>query len=109
MAFDDVVAERVRDALAERSDIAEKRMFGGLAFLLSGNMCVGVVKDELMVRVGPDAYDDLVGRPHAREMDFSGRPMMGWVYVAPQGFAADADLRHWVGYGVAFAGSLPGK
>jgi TfoX/Sxy family transcriptional regulator of competence genes len=79
MAYDESVAGRVREALAERSDIAEKRMFGGLAFLLNGNMCVGVVKDELMVRVGPDAYDDLVGGPHVREMDFSGRPMTGWV------------------------------
>lgn len=109
MAFDEGVAGRVRDALVERSDIVEKRMFGGLAFLLGGNMCVGVVKDELMVRVGADAYDDLVGRPHAREMDFSGRPMVGWVCVASPGFAVDADLRRWVGYDVTFASSLPGK
>jgi TfoX/Sxy family transcriptional regulator of competence genes len=109
MAFDEGLAERLRDVLAERSDSVEKRMFGGLAFLLGGNMCVGVVGDELMVRAGPDAYAEALAQPHAREMDFTGRAMKGFVYIACEGFEADADLEQWVGRGVAFAASLPAK
>ena len=84
-------------------------MFGGLAFLLRGNMCVGVVGDELMVRVGPESYDEAVRQPHAREMDFTGRPMKGFVYIACEGFESDADLQRWVARGVRFAASMPAK
>jgi TfoX/Sxy family transcriptional regulator of competence genes len=84
-------------------------MFGGLAFLLRGNMCVGIVKDKLMVRVGPAAYQSLVQQPHARKMDFTGKPMKGFVYVESEGVESDADLRRWVGHGVAHASSLPSK
>lgn len=84
-------------------------MFGGLAFLLSGNMCVGVVGDELMVRVGPDAYREAMDQPHARKMDFTGRPMKGFVYVGCKGFESDADLGGWVARGIGFASSLPAK
>ena len=72
-------------------------------------MCCGVLNDVLVVRVGRDAYDDAVARPHARPMDFTGRPMRGWVYVAPDGFSEDTDLDGWVGLGVAFASLLPAK
>jgi TfoX/Sxy family transcriptional regulator of competence genes len=106
MAYDEGLAERIRQVLADRSDVSEKRMFGGLAFLLRGKMCVGVVKDQLMVRVGREAYEDLVRKPHARPMDFTGRPMKGFLYVAPPGLERDADLERWVGHGVAFASSL---
>jgi hypothetical protein len=109
MAYDDDLAARLRALLADRDGLVEKRMFGGIAFLLNGNLCVGVIKDDLIVRVGPDAYDELVVRPHVREMDFSGRPMAGWVYVAPLGVASDDDLQRWAEYGIAFAGSLPTK
>ncbi len=109
MAYDEGLAQRIREALEDRTDVSEKKMFGGLAFLLSGNMCVGVVKSEMMVRVGPDHYEEAVRQPHARKMDFTGRPMKGFVYVACDGFESDADLRRWVARGVRFAGSLPGK
>ncbi len=99
MVYDEGLAQRVRDVLAEQQGISEKCMFGGIAFLLEGNMFVGVNKDNLMVRVGPDAYDTLMGEPHAREMDFTGKPMRGFVYVAPEGLESDADLRRWVEYG----------
>ncbi len=109
MAYDEGLAQRIRELLEERDDVREKKMFGGLAFLLSGNMCCGVVGDELMVRVGPDAYPRALERPHAREMDFTGRPMRGMVYVGVGGVAEDADLRGWVESGTAFASSLPPK
>ena len=109
MAYDEGLAERIREALEERADVSEKKMFGGLAFLLSGNLCVGVVGEELMVRVGPAAYSEAVREPHARKMDFTGRPMQGFVYVGCEGFEADADLRRWLARGVAFAGALPAK
>ena len=77
MAYDESLAQRVRKLLAEQAGLSEQRMFGGLAFLLGGHMCVGIVKDRLMVRVGPAAYASLVAQPHARKMDFTGRPMKG--------------------------------
>ena len=109
MPYDDGLAQRIREALEDRSDVSEKEMFGGLAFLLGGNMCVGVVKDELMVRVGRDARDNALKQPHAREMDFTGRPMRGFVYVGLKGFESDVDLNGWVERGVRFASSLPAK
>ena len=110
MAFDEELAGRIRDILADQDGIVEKKMFGGLAFMLWGNMACGVTKDdELMVRVGPDAYDEALTRPHAREMDFTGRPMRGMVFVGTEGFTEDNDLADWVGQGVAFASSLPRK
>jgi len=84
-------------------------MFGGLAFLLGGNMSIGVMKGELMVRVGPEAHEAALGQPHARKMDFTGRAMKGFVYVGLAGFESDDDLRAWIERGVAFAGSLPPK
>jgi hypothetical protein len=84
-------------------------MFGGIAFMLQGNMCCGVMKDDLMVRVGPDAHTEALGRPNAREFAMSGRPMPGWVLVTPDGVATDEGLRDWVQRGVDFARSLPAK
>lgn len=109
MAYDEGLAERIRDALQDRDDVAEKKMFGGLAFLLGGNMCVGVLGEELMVRVGPDAYAASLGEPHAREMDFTGRPMRGMVMVGETGIEDEGALEAWVERGVAFAGALPPK
>ena len=109
MPYDEALARRVREALGDRSDVSEKSMFGGLAFLLRGNMCVGVIRGELMIRVGPKAHDTLVREPHAREMDFTGRPMKGFVHVAGKGLASDGDLQGWVARGVSFAASLPPK
>ena len=109
MPYDEGLAQRIRDALEDRSDVSEKKMFGGLAFLLGGNMCVGVIGEDLMVRVGPDAYAEAVRQPHARKMDFTGRPMKGFVYVGCDGIESDENLRRWVARGVDFAGSLPSK
>lgn len=109
MAYDEGLAQRIRECLAEDSRVTEKKMFGGLAFLVDGNMCCGIVRDELMVRVGPEAYGDALAQPHAREMDFTGRAMKGMVYVGIDGFESDEDLAAWVGRGMAFAGELPPK
>jgi hypothetical protein len=109
MAYDEGLAQRVREALVERPDVTEKKMFGGLCFLLGGNMCCGIVGEELMLRVGPDAYDDVLARDHAREMDFTGRALRGMVYVASAGFASGDDLEGWLSSAVEFAGSLPPK
>jgi|TARA_B110000263_G_scaffold247712_1_gene261128 TfoX/Sxy family transcriptional regulator of competence genes len=109
MPFDEGVSERVREVLHGNFGIAEQRMFGGLAFSLNGNMVCGVFSDELIVRVGPKAYDEALSREHARLMDFTGRPMKGWVYVAPDGFSEDAELDKWVALGVDLASSLPAK
>lgn len=109
MAYDEGLAERIRAVTGTDPGVSERKMFGGLAFLLHGNMACGIVGDELMVRVGPDAWADCLALPHAREMDFTGRSMKGMVYVGPEGFAEDAELATWVGRGLAFAGSLPPK
>lgn len=109
MPYDEGLAQRVREQLAQRPDVTEKKMFGGLAFLLGGNMCCGIVREELMVRVGPDAHAASLAVPHAREMDFTGRAMKGMVYVGTDGLGEDEELAAWVGRGIAFAGSLPPK
>jgi len=109
MAFDDKLAERVRVILGPRPDVTERKMFGGLAFMLGGNMCCGIVGDELMARVGPEAYERLLARKHARQMDFTGRSLKGMLYVARAGLRTRASLAGWVGLCVDFAGSLPAK
>ncbi len=109
MAYDEGLAQRIREALGDRPEVSEKRMFGGLAFLLRGNMSVGVIKDELLVRVGPSAHPTLVREPHAREMDFTGRAMKGFVFVASPGLESEADLLRWLERGTSFAASLPAK
>ena len=109
MAYDEGLAERIRGVLEERHDVAEKKMFGGIAFMVRGHMCVGIVKHELMVRVGPEAYDELVRQKHARRMDFTGRPMKGFLFVSAEGLERDADLERWVGHGLSHVTSLPAK
>jgi len=109
LAYDEQVARRMRAALAKHPDVVEKRMFGGLAFLLHGHMCCGVVGDEVMVRVGPAAYDAALSRAHVRPMDFTGRPLRGFVYVEVAGFASSGDLKAWVARAIDFASSLPPK
>ena len=109
MACDEGLVERIRSELQDVMGIDEKRMFGGVCFTLSGNMVLGVVKDELMVRLGEAAYAEALRQPHVREMDFTGRPMKGYVFVASAGLAEDADLRRWTALGCAFVGKLPPK
>ena len=109
MAYDQDLANRVREQLVEEDAVTEMEMFGGIAFLLSGNMAVGVTRDELMVRVGKDESEDALAQSHTREFDMTARPMRNWVLVAPAGVKTDAQLGEWVGRGVAFARSLPPK
>ena len=107
MAYDEGLAERIRQALPAGRPIDEKAMFGGLAFLLDGRMFVGIVGDDLMVRVGPERHEEALSAPHVRPMDFTGRPMKGYVFVAPAGCASDGALREWVERAIAFASTLP--
>jgi TfoX/Sxy family transcriptional regulator of competence genes len=110
MAYDPGLAERLRDLLsATHSTFTEKKMFGGLSFLLRGNMCCGVIGDELIVRVGKDGTDPALAEPGARVFDFSGRPMAGWVTVAPEGTASDEVLAGWVRRALDFVEHLPPK
>ncbi len=109
MAYDEGLAERIRSILSEGHDVSEKKMFGGVAFMIRGHMCAGIVKDDLMVRVGPDMHEHLIRQSHARPMDFTGRPMKGFLYVDSAGLEADADLERWVGHGLQYALSLPAK
>ena len=109
MAYDEGIAQRLREYFSADPDIIEKKMFGGVAFMLSGNMCCGVNGDQLMARVGPEQYQSALSLPHAREMDFTGRALKGFVYVDPKGFESDRDLGKWLELCVGFAGSLPAK
>ena len=110
MAYDPDFAHRVREQLAEEAGVSEKAMFGGLAFLLDGNMAVGLSGGgELMVRVGPDDTDAALARAHTRLFDMTGRPMKGWILVAPEGVRTKRQLGAWVTRGVAFARTLPPK
>ena len=109
MAYDEGLAERIREQLGVDPGITEKRMFGGIAFLYRGNMAVGVTGDDLMVRVGPDATQAALARPGARILDMTGRPMRGWIVVAGEAVAEDDALGAWVDEGHAFAASLPAK
>ncbi|MBI3127033.1 MAG: TfoX/Sxy family protein [Candidatus Tectomicrobia bacterium] len=108
MAYDEKLAARVRRALAGRRGIEEKKMFGGLTFMLRGHMCCGVLKDDLILRVGPGRAARALRSPHARPFDFTGRPMTGIVAVAPSGCRA-AALRRWLALAEDFASSLPPK
>ncbi|AWT41425.1 MULTISPECIES: TfoX/Sxy family protein [Streptomyces] len=109
MAYDEGLAERIRSRLGDDPDVTERRMFGGIAFLVGGNMAVGVTGDDLMVRVGPDAAGAALARPGARVFDMTGRPMRGWVVVAGTAVAEDDALAAWVAEGCAFARGLPPK
>jgi hypothetical protein len=105
MAFDQALGGRVRKQLGEEA--VEKKMFGGLAFMVGGNLAVGVRGEDLMVRVGPDGVDEALALPHARESWMGERLMKGWILVAPEGVASDAELAAWVARGTAFVRSLP--
>ncbi|MDH3224029.1 MAG: TfoX/Sxy family protein [Gemmatimonadota bacterium] len=109
MAFHEGLAQRVREVLDHRHDVVEKRMFGGLAFMVRGHMTVGVNGEELMLRVGKDSYDNALARTGAREMDFTGRALKGFVYVSHDGHASDRDLQDWISLALAHTESLPPK
>jgi hypothetical protein len=107
-----VYNERLNDkirALTKRRKLSEKKMFGGMAFLLNGNMCFGTLKDDLIIRVGSEGYKEALTMPHARPMDFTGRPTKGFVFVDSRGWSNDATLKKWLDMGIGYASSLPKK
>lgn len=109
MAFEEAVAKRVRGALKGKRGVEEKRMFGGIAFMVRGHMCVGVINNVLMARVGADAYETALADADAREMDFTGKPLKGYVYVGPKGFATPAGLKKWIERCLAYNKKLKAK
>ena len=109
MAYSETLAERVRRLLARQRPVSERRMFGGLAFMVRGHMCCGIQGERLMARVGPERYDKALKWPHARPMDFTGKPIRGFVYVQPAGLKTAAQLRRWVSASVAYVRSAPPK
>ncbi len=109
MPYDESLAERIRPLISRRRGAAEKKMFGGVGFLLNGNMCCGVWKKSLIARIGPATYESMLEEPFVREFDITGRPMKGWVMVEPEGIADDEDLKSWVTRAANFTGSLPAK
>lgn len=109
MAYDRGLVQRIRELLEGRDGIAERQMFGGIAFMSHGHMFIGVAGSALMARIGSDRYDAALAEPHVRPMDFTGKPMKGYVFVDPSGLVADADLQHWIDGCLAFVASLPPK
>jgi TfoX/Sxy family transcriptional regulator of competence genes len=109
MAYDEAVAQRVRQAIQDRDGLSERKMFGGLCLMLHGNMFAGIIDDELMLRVGPENSEELLARPGARPMDFTGKPMKGYLYVEASAFTSEAGLKDWLGQALSFVGTLPPK
>lgn len=109
MAYDKQLASRIRQYFAGREDIVEKSMFGGLAFMLAGNMCVGATDHRLMARVGPKRYEQVLKNMHATIMDFTGKPLKGFVYVEPEALTSDNNLHQWIEQCEKFVRSLPPK
>lgn len=109
MAYDEGLAERVREQLLDVSFVTEKKMFGGLVFMVNGNMLCGVMSERLFLRIGPHAYEAALAQPHAQPMDFTKKKMVGFIYVLPDGLEADEDLAAWLNRGLDFAGRLPPK
>lgn len=109
MAYSEQLAGRVRKALVGTRGIDERKMFGGIAFLYHGNMCVGVDDGRLMVRVGKEQYDRALKQKHAREMDFTGKPLRGFVFVEEEGLKTSAQMKKWVDMSLAFVKTLPEK
>ena len=109
MAFSEALAARIRQRLARRKGIEEKKMFGGVGFLLNGNLLVGIWKDSLCVRLGPEQAEKALPEPHVKEFDITGRPMKGWVLVEPEGVQHDDQLKGWIQRAVKFVRALPAK
>ena len=109
MAYDEKLAGRIRRVLGKRKALTERKMFGGIAFMLRGNMCCGVLNDELILRLGPEKADRALKNPHTRQFDITGRPMKGLIIVTPRGHRTDGALRKWVWLAADFAASLPAK
>jgi TfoX/Sxy family transcriptional regulator of competence genes len=102
MSYDERIATRIRALLGKRRDVVERKMFGGLTFMVNGAMCCGVTSEALVVRVGPAEYEHALAEPHARPMNFTGRPLVGMVYVDPPGYRTAPALSRWVQRGLDF-------
>lgn len=102
MAYNEDLAHRIRVVLASQEDLEEKKMMGGLTFMVNGKMCVGVVKDDLMVRLNPDLQSEVIERNGCREMDFTGKPMKGYVFVSPEAIESEKELTYWVNLGLDY-------
>ena len=109
MAYDEILAARVRELVQDEPGFDEKKMFGGVGYLLHGNMACGVNKEDLIIRVGPELYGTSLEEPHTKPFDMTGRPMTGWIVVEKAGYELDQDLKAWVNKGVAYSSSLPPK
>ena len=109
MPYDEQLAVRIRDRFKDRRGITEQRMFGGLCFMFRGNMICGVEKSNLVVRVGTDHYEKFLKEPHARKMDFTGRPLKGFIYVSADGCKTTAGLKKWTDRAFDFVRTLPAK
>jgi TfoX N-terminal domain len=109
VAYDEALADRVRELLGPHEGVSERKMFGGIGFMVGGNMACGVLGDDLIVRLDPHDAEVALDDEHTRIFDYSGRPMQGWIFVASEGTASDNDLESWVEAGAGFAASLPPK
>jgi TfoX/Sxy family transcriptional regulator of competence genes len=109
MAFDETLAARIRQRLTRRKNVAEKKMFGGVGFLLNGNLLVGVWKDSLIVRLSDEQGEAALLEPHVKEFDITGRPMKGWILIGPEGIEDDNQLSDWIQRAAKFVEKLPKK
>ena len=108
-AADEKLVDRIRKILKRRKGYTEKKMFGGVCFMINGNMCAGPWKGSLIVRGPKESHDETQARPHTRVMDITGKVMRGWAIVTPAGIKSDEDLKAWIDRAAKFAASLPGK
>ncbi len=102
MAYDEQLSDRVREILADQPEVEEKEMMGGVTYMVNHKMCVGIVKDELMARIDPEIYEEALERKGCRPMDFTGKPMKGWVFIRPEGIDTVKDLEYWIGLALDF-------
>lgn len=109
MAYDETLAKRIDKALQGIPNLEKKKMFGGIAYMVKGHMCVGVVNDMLMARVGPDQYSDCLNQKHTQEMTFTGKPLKGMIYVEYEGMASEIQLTKWIEKCLGFVSTLPDK
>ncbi|TMG01946.1 MAG: TfoX/Sxy family protein [Chloroflexi bacterium] len=109
MPYNEQLADRIRGIVGNLTGLTEQKMFGGIAFMLNGNMFCGISRDDFMARVGPEHFEETLSRPGARQMDMAGRPMKGMIGVAPEGYATDQQLRGWVEQTLEFVRTLPAK
>lgn len=109
MAYNEKLADRMREYLVDLKKIEEKKMMGGLCFMYKGKMCCGIVKEDLMVRVIPERHEEALSHPHGRPMDFTGKPLKNFVFVESEGYKRKTDLEYWLEMGIEFVNTLPAK